>query len=247
MRLWTASALVLFCVLCFEICQWTEARQSKRFSRASVLEENNAPHRAHPLLFLRTHRSDSIEARLAFPITAIVLPMLASTSLKQTMFLMETLSFFNRDSNLRFYIGVASEQDATHIFNTFHNLTFDDYSQAEFGSLNERYIEVVVLRIPNSQHGRNRLHALLAKAWSEVNDFILVLHGSCVVHGAWSLQDVTKGGNGYSMVAVSDQVHSLQNFEQHVANKFDHLHVQSRSEQKIKCTEGIVQALRLSV
>ena len=246
MRLWTAFSLVVFCVGCFEISKWTEARQIQRITQASTQGENYFPGRAHPILLLRTHRSDSIEARGAFPITGIVMPMLTYSSIEQTMFLMQSLSFFNRDSNLRFYIGAASKKDATLIFEQFHNLTFDDYSQSAAGDLNQRYIEVVVLQIPYSQHSRNRLHMLLAKAWSEMNDFILVLHGSCVVTDAWSLTQTTKDGTGYSMVAVSGILNALQNFEWHVAKKFDHIYANHRSEKPFKCTAGIVQALRLS-
>ena len=241
MRIWTACALVCFCILCFEISQWTEGHKNGRLTRVYTSHAQLA----RPLLFLRTHRSDSKEARVAFPITGIILPMLPHTALRQTISLMESLLFFSQDSNLRFYLGVGAEQDATQIFNAFHIFTFDDMSGAVFGNINHRYVEVVVLRISNSQNGHIQMHALLAKAWSEINDFVLVVHGSCMVNTAWSLRDVAKRGNGYSMVAVTDLTNDLPNFELQIAKNFDHIYFQSRS-QKIKCTDRIVQPLHIS-
>jgi hypothetical protein len=219
MRLWTASALVLFCVLCFEIRRWVEVRESRinrvthglnrvtHGSRGGGVGDYNP----HPVLLLRTHHSDSANVRLVYPITAIILPMNAHASVEQTMYLIERLIFFSQDTNLRFYIGAGSDHDANVAFNIFHNQTF-----------NEKYVEVVVLRLP--QHGRHRLHALLSKAWSEMNDFVMVVHASCVVERVWTLQDVKRGGNGYSIIKVSNQLNALQNFEQRAAHDFEHLH-----------------------
>jgi len=246
MRVWTAFFLVVFCVGCFEISKWTEARQIRRLTRASTLDGHDFLHRAHPVVLMRTHRSHSIEARVKYPFTGIVLPMLPYSSIQQTTSLMQTLTFFNRDSNLRFYIGAASETDATQLFDQFHNLTFDEYVPSPVEDKPQRYIEVIVLRIPHTQHGHTRLHALLAKSWSEMNDFILVVHGSCVVRDVWRLRDTAKSGNGYSMIAVSDKLNALQNFEWHIAKKFDHILTDSGSEKPIQCTKGIVQPLRLN-
>ena len=246
-RMWSLCVLLIFYVLCFKLSEWIQARQFEKLIGVSDLEKKNAAVlRVHPVMLLRTHREDALETRFAFPVTAIVLPMTASASIQETMHMIQTLSFYSYDSNLRFYIGTASDKEAKQVFNIFHNLTLDNYSQEKSGSQKHRYVEVVVLRIPDSQHGRNRLHALLVKAWSELNDYLLVLHGSCVISNAWSLPEITNGGIGYSMISVSDRLYALQIFEEHIHKIFDHLYLRSKTKNYFKCTEGIVQALRMS-
>jgi RimJ/RimL family protein N-acetyltransferase len=241
MRMWTASVLVLSCILWFEISEWAEARAAKLSLTYSLQDRLHTTHS----LMLRTHRYD-LQPHRSDPVTAIVLPMLAHTSVQQTMYLINSLAFFSPDTSLRFYIGAGSDKDGKEIFDIFHNQTLSDNSDADFNYLTEKYVEVVVLRIPRGENSRNRLHTLMGKAWTEQNDFLVVIHASCVVQSAWTLSAIKQGGIGYSMVPVSDSQNTLHDFEKRVAHNFENLHIGIIKSKPFWCKGSIVQALHLS-